>query len=310
MDFDSLAFDLDGDGQGGYFRVRMANRPGEINRPVMVNRGDKFQVLADLLDVAHGTTKDGGDDATLIIANFSFLPSSERRFKNAQITWTFISDDPAIEVEVANIAPVGSWSLVPTTRADERSIMGKVDVGPSAGPVAANGGAEYTMKQTQDRDFHTEVTGSRRVHERDTGGPDTARWNLRENPTQETGIARSLQVGLLLKRTVLPGMVPQSSPPPTFRGTLEVVAEKDWWSQRASEVKRVWKKTETDDAIVFRPGEDRVSGFFDIDKNNLDGIHLRDDVMFMSLHESFESLQEERKARKKQKEERQREEGN
>ncbi|KAH6653767.1 hypothetical protein BKA67DRAFT_658109 [Truncatella angustata] len=294
---DSFVFDLDGDGQGGFYRVRMANKPGEINRPVMINRGDKFQVLADLLDVAHGTASEGGESATLVVASFYFLPSHERRFKRAQITWTFTSDDPAVDVEVTKIAPMGTWSLTPTKRTDERSVTGKGEVGASAGPATAGGGGEYSMKQTQDRDFHTEVTGAKRVNERETGGHDTARWDLEENPAQSTGIARMLQVGLLLKRTVLPGMTPKPGPPPTFRGTLEVVAEKDWWSQRASEVKRVWKKTDKEDAIVFRPGVDRTSGLFDIQQNNLDSLHLQDKVMFMSLHESYEEVQKERKAR-------------
>ena len=303
MDRQNISFDLDGDGQGGYYHVRMANKPGEINRPIMVDRGNKFQVLADLLEVVHGTMENDGDCATLIIANFSFLPSSERRFKTAQISWTFMSDHPAVQVEVTDIAPEGSWRFMPTNRTDDKSGTGNAEVGLSTSVVTAKIGGEYAMKQTQDRDFHTEVIGSKRLFERDTGGHDTARWNLKENPSQRTGIARNLRVGVLLKRTVLPGVLPESSSTTTFRGAIEIVVEKDWWSQRKSEVKRVWSKTEKDDAIVFRPGTDRMSGQFDIDPKRLGSVRLQDDVMSMSLHESFESLQEERKARKKQLEE-------
>lgn len=301
MDFDGVVFDLDGDGEGGFYRVRMTNRPREINRQVIIDRGNRFQILAELLDVVHGTATDGGEDATLVIASFSFLPSRERRFKSAQITWTFTSDDPAVDVNVTNIAPAASWSLVPTRRTDETATTGKADLGPSAGPVTASGGVEYSMKQTQDHDFHTTVTGAKRVYERDNGGYDTARWVLEENPAQKTGIIRTLQVGLLLRRTLLHGKPPGPDPAPTFRGTLDVVVEKDWWSEHLSEAKRVWQKNEREDAIIFKPGVDRVSGLFDIDKNSLSSVHLRDDVMYMSLHENFEDLQTEREARKERK---------
>ncbi|ETS73384.1 hypothetical protein PFICI_14989 [Pestalotiopsis fici W106-1] len=305
-DFERFVFDLDGDGQGGFYRARMANTPGEINRRVMINRGDKFQVLADLLDVVHGTQNENGDDATLIIASFYFLPTRERRFKRAQITWTFTSDDPAVDVEVTKISPMSTWSLVPTQRTDEKSVTRKAEIGSSAGPATASGSGEWSLTQTQVSNFHTEVTGAMRVYERDTGGFDTARWDLGENEAQKTGIARMLQVGVLIKRTMLPGMTPKSGEVPTFRGALEVVVEKDWWSQRTSEVRRVWKKTEKEDAIVFRPGVDRRSDLFDIEHDNLGGIHLQDEVMFISLHQSFEVMQEERKARKRLKEEQRR----
>jgi hypothetical protein len=301
-----FVFDLEGSGEGGFYRVPMTNRPGEANRHVMINTGENFQVLANLLDVVHGKVKDGCDDGTLLIASFSFLPTAERRFKNVRIQWKFESDDPAREIEVEAIAPEGSWSLNPTKRTDENSLALKGNVGPNAGPVAASGGGEYTMKTTQEKDFHTVVTGSRRIRGPGKGMPNTALWYVQENPDgQKKGIARTLHVGVLLKRTVLLGQTPNVN---TFRGSIEIDAQKDFWSQRASDVKRVWKKAEKNEAIMFQPEKDRISGMFEIEKNSLADVGLEDNVMFMSLHESFEDLKKEREERKKKKEQEEEEE--
>jgi hypothetical protein len=301
-----FVFDLEGSGQGGFYRVPMRNRLGEVNRHPMVNTGEKFQVLAYLLDAVHGKIKDGCDDGTLLIASFSFLPTAERRFKNVRIQWKFESDDPAREIEVEAIAPEGSWSLNPTKRTDENSLTLTGNIGPSAGPVAGSGGGEYTMKTTQEKDFHTVVTGSRRIRGPGSGMPNTALWYVEENPDgQKKGIARTLHVGVLLKRTALSGKTPKVD---TFRGSVEIVAEKDFWSQRASDVKRVWKKPEENEAIMFQPGKDRISGMFEIDKNSLADVGLEDNVMFMSLHQSFEDLKKEREERKKKKKEEEEEE--
>src|SRR5580698_80430 len=108
---DDMVFDFDGEGEGGFFRLRMTNRDGELNRRVMYNKGEKFLIVATLLDVAHGKmASGGGEDATLLIANFLFVPSGGKRFVEANISWTFTSDDPAVEVAVENIAPRGSWA--------------------------------------------------------------------------------------------------------------------------------------------------------------------------------------------------------
>jgi hypothetical protein len=294
-------FELDGEGQGGFYRVPMTNRDGELNRHVMVNRGDKSLVTATLLDVVHGKMKADGDDATLLIASFLFLPADDQRFANANISWTFTSDDPAVEVEVVDIAPKGSWALNPVTLKLETTIAAKGNIGGVGGPVTANAGADYGRKAAKDLEYHTLVDGSMKVEERDYGGFDSARWNLKENVQHPRGICRMLQVGVLLKRTILSGKKPRPGPLPTFRGAVDITVEKGAsnWTHAKSALRRAWKKMEKDEAIVFRPDTDLVSEHFDIEKDNLGVINLTDDIMYMSLHESFEEVRKERQERKK-----------
>lgn len=300
---DSLVFDLNSENEGGVYRVAMTNAEGELNRHVMVNRGDKFQVTANLLDVAHGTVRDTGDDATLLIASFYFLPSRKKRFIEATITWAFTSDDPSVEIAVEKLAPEGSWSLAPVRQSLEKSVTGKANAGPGIGPVTASIGGEFGMKKTLENDHHTTIMGVKRMVNRDKGGFDAVRWTLMENEATKTGICRMLQVGILLKRTILKGETPKSGSAPKFRGELEMVVDKGGWSEVASKARRVWKKAEKDEAIEFQPGTDRNSGNFDINKTMLGDLDLQSDVMFMSLHQSFEDIRKEREERTRKKRE-------
>jgi hypothetical protein len=61
------------------------------------------------------------------------------------------------------------------------------------------------------------------------------------------------------------------------------------------------KKTEKDEAVVFQAGEGLESGNFYIDKTKLGEVHLENDVMFMSLHESFDDVRREREERAQKK---------
>ncbi|KAK4141641.1 uncharacterized protein C8A04DRAFT_13904 [Dichotomopilus funicola] len=308
----SLVFDLTDDDQGGFYRVTMANQSGELNRRAMINRGDQFLVVAELVDAVHGkapttvtnpdgTVKTVDEDATLLIANFYFLPSRDKRFVGAIITWTFTSDDPAVEIAVDEIAPRGTWSFAPVQQAREVTATGKASAGPKGGPASVNLSGEYGLKKTTELDFHTKVSGAPRMMNRAHGGYDGVRWTLVENDASRSGICRMLQVGVLLRRTVVAGKTParpgSPAPAPTFRGELDVVADKSGWSKVASRAKRVWKSAERDEAVVFQPGTDRRSGNFDIDSKNLKAVDLQHDVMFMSLHESFEEVRKERDER-------------
>lgn len=306
-DHQTCVFDFHGDDEGGFYRVDMTNRPGEINRPVMVNRGNKFQVNANLLHVVHGTTKGGGLEATLLVASFTFLPTKDKRFVAANITWVFGSDDPAVEISVANAAPCGSWSLCPIKQMQETNFTGRANAGTGANPVKANIEAEYSMKRAMEIDFHTKVEGSRRMENRDNGGHDAVRWYLSENRKAKTGICRTLQVAVLLHRTVVAGRIPQPGPA-KFRGALNVVVDKGGWSETATMAKRVWRKAPKDEAVYFLPGTNLESGTFEIDKDNLDHVELERDIMFMSLHEDFEEVRKARVERRKKLEEQKREE--
>lgn len=304
--FSHAEFDLSGEGEGGFFRVDMHNQEGELNRNVMLSKGNKFVATATLLEVVHGKWKDGGgDDATLLIASFRFIPSAEKRFQNARIDWTFTSDDPAIDVVVADIAPDASWISDPVTLKLERTLGLKGNLGATFTPASAGLEASYEGKEAKDLQYHTSVDGSIRMENKQEGGYNSARWVLKENPGDPRGICRMLQVAVLLKRIVLKGQTPGPRPTQTFNSVMKIAVDKGRWP--STEAKRdiqesAWKKTPRDEPVIYHPDEPRESGDFEIDKNDLHTTRLTDDIMYMSMHEAFEDLKKERQAKKKAKE--------
>ncbi|KAF4631246.1 hypothetical protein G7Y89_g6886 [Cudoniella acicularis] len=296
---DGFALELEGDGTGGFYRVR--NRKDQINRSAIINRGEKFSVIADLVEVVHGTLKPGGDAGAIIVADFQFIPKRGRRYKGAIINFQFESDDPSVEVSVEKIAPLSRWALNPTTRNDKFSLSFKpsIEAIPGVGNVSLG---ELSSSQKQDKLFHTEVEGSMRLETRDEGGKDTAQWVLGENEAQKTGIARALRVAIVVKRAILNAsdgeMIKLSiDEGPTFRVTVEAVAEVPimslGWAEEKFEILR--KKVPVDDAVVFKPGKNLESGLFDFSKTALLAEDLKK-VMAMSLYQSFEGLAEHKEA--------------
>lgn len=221
----------------------MTNKDGKINRTLMVSRGEKFIVVATLMDVVHGKMKDGGDDATLLIACFRFKPSGKNRFKNANITWTFTSDDPAVQVDVVGAAPEDRWALDPVTEKLERNWSVNASAGPNIPPVSATAGAQYGGKKGKDIVRHTTVDGTILALERDDGECDSIRWSLAENEANPDGICRMFVAGVLVKRTIKPGMTPRPGPTPIFLGAIDIHADKHVQSGLKTWTEKVFKDT-------------------------------------------------------------------
>jgi hypothetical protein len=288
--YGTLVLDLDGDGPGGFYRVR--NRKGQINREAIINRGEKFQVMADLVEVTHGTLNvkpDGtaGDDAALLVADFHFVPKRGRRYKGATVKFIFTSADPLVEVSVEKIAPYGCWTKNPTTRDDKFSWSLKPSVEPPG--VGGISVGEVSSSQGQTKTFHTFVDGTMRMETRDEGGKDTAQWVLSENEAQSTGIARSFRVAILVKLAIDPKR--KTTEPIKFSATVEAIADVPFTSLGWVEekVESIRKKVPVDDPVVFKRGVDLESGVFKFDKTNLRGEDLTK-VMAMDLYHSFEAM--------------------
>ncbi|EJT77077.1 hypothetical protein GGTG_06991 [Gaeumannomyces tritici R3-111a-1] len=284
-----LVLDLDGEGSGGFYRVR--NRPDELNRGAAINRGEKFQVVADIVEVTHGSLSmepngTAGVPGVLIVADFQFVPKQGRRYKGATIKFTFTSDDPLVEVSVERIGPSGRWSKYPTTRNDASSWKLSPSVG-AAGVDVSLGDVSNAKEQT--KTFHTFVTGTIRMETRDEGGKDTAQWVLEENEAQKTGIARFFRVAILAKLDVSPER--KTPEPPQFQATVEAITTVPFmsrgWAEEKIEVVR--KKVPVDDPIKFKCGVNRESGLFKFDKKSLRGEDLTK-IMAMNLYHSFEDL--------------------
>lgn len=285
----TLVLELDGDGPGGFYRVR--NRKGQINREAIIDRGEKFQVIADLVEVTHGTLNvkpDGtvGDNATLIVADFHFVPKRGRRYKGATIKLTFTSADPLVEVSVEKIAPFGCWTTNPTTRED--NFLGTLSPSAEVPGVGAVSLGNVSWSQGQNKTFHTFTDGAIRMETRDEGGKDTAQWVLGENEAQLTGIARSIRVAILVKLAIAPER--KTTEPLQFSATIEAIADipfsVGWMKEKVDSMR---KKVPIDDPVVFQWGVDLESGLFKFDKKNLRCENLTK-IMAMNLYHSFEAM--------------------
>jgi hypothetical protein len=308
--YDHAEFDLSGQGENSSYRVDMVNKPGERNRGLMLSKGESYTVSATLLEVVHGKWKNGGDgEATLIIASFRFIPPNNRRFKYAKIDWTFTSDDPALDIKVAEVAPDAGWASDPITLKLERTIGVTGNVGASLTPANAGLTTKYEGKEAKDLVYHTSVSGTSRMEGlKNQGGPNSARWILKENPKQKQGICTMLQVAVLLRRPVEEGKNPKPRPEQTFKSTMEIVVNKGsanakgFFSGVKEEVQD-WssKKTSGDQAVEYHPDKPSQSGDFIVDENNLHATNL-EEIMFMSMSSSWEDLKKERQDRKRAKE--------
>jgi hypothetical protein len=277
--------DLEGGGCGGFYRVR--NRGKQVNRDAIINRGEKFQVIADLVEVKHGTLKPGSDLGTIIVADFHFVPKRSRRYKGAIIKFTFTSDDPQVEVSVERIAPHDCWTKHPTIRDDSFSWTLKPAVdAPGIGEISFG---EICSSETRIKTFHTMVDGTIRLEIRDSGGKDTAQWVLGENEAQSTGIARSLRVAMVVKLAISPGRITTSLP--NFSATVEAVADVPFCSQGwiEEQVETMKNKSPMDEPVNFQHGVDLESDLFKFSKTKLLDEDLTK-VMAMDLYNRFEDL--------------------
>jgi hypothetical protein len=310
-DMRDFVFDLEGTAEGSAYRVQVKNDSGEKNRQVIINNDDPFLTVGTLLDVIHGKTRVGGDDATLIIANFQFVPSGNKRFVSANLTWTFSCDDPAVNIAVEQITPHGNWVLDAVTLKVDQAVSGNASISPQGGPISAGSlGGEYRRGTAKEVVRHTSVQGTQRMEARHEGGFDSVRWHLRENENDKQGICRMLRVGVLLTQRVRPGMKPRPGTP-IFQGNVDIVVEKGFWSKGKEFIKPVWKKADKDkdEPVLFQRTEERVSGLFDdlIDRDSLAAVNLTDDIMSMSMHEDFGDLRKAREKRRQKKLEEQQE---
>ena len=248
---------LDPQGHGGEYRYK--NAPGEVQRPHLIDRGGSLQVLADLSEVVHGRLTPDGEPATIIVTDFEFVPSkTSRRFKTASITLRFESADSSVnDVEVSDIAPRGHYSLnrttkhVELTRTTNASIQGGT-------VVSANAGFGWELKEAQDIEDQTSLSGTIRLEGRDFGGKNTARWTMSENRAQNSGIPTFLRTVTRLRRR-------QRKPGPIvcFNAVIEIKCSVDFASAVEENRDRLFGRIHEDDPVIFDPLQRPTTTEFD-----------------------------------------------
>jgi hypothetical protein len=241
-----IFLDLAGD-EGAQFRHQ--NDGDEIERTIVIDRGEALVVTCELLPAIHGQyTPDSYSPASLVIFDFSFLPTKHaRRFLEAEISVIFADEerggqlyDP--EVKEISFSPSGQasyLSMFPTTRRQEvaRGVQ-----------VLGGGGA---------------FGASLRVRGRGKGGHNAAEWSLLENSSTRSGIPTFFRAAVLLLR-------PDFAEGRRFTAMVTIKAKVDLLTSIEEGVKRVLGKINKVDPIIFDP-EQKDPPTTTFDRTNLGG---------------------------------------
>ncbi|KAF2269527.1 hypothetical protein CC78DRAFT_612482 [Lojkania enalia] len=240
---------LDPEGEGGFLRYQ--NAPGEVQRRHLVDRGNSLVVQGELVEVVHGKLSPSGDDGSILVTDFHFLPSkNSRRFKYAAVTMRFESDDPSVaDVEVLDIAPKGHQSLLPTTKTVELTRSANANI--SSGTIVnAEAGLGWELKESTEKQHQTTLSGTIRLEGRPYGGKNTARWTMSENKSQKAGIPTLLRtVTLLRRKQKKEGQVAR------FQAEVDIKCSVDFASSLEEGMDGLFGRIPKDDAVIFDPNQ-------------------------------------------------------
>ncbi|KAL6831796.1 ankyrin repeat-containing domain protein [Trichoderma camerunense] len=168
---------------------------------LLVDDGTKTQVKGKIMTAVHGTLKEGGDPASLLIFEFNVTSFNGRRFKKATITITFEDGKgtSANDPEVYDLSPVGLYTLNKVT--NSKDITHAIDAAINANPISAVGGTlgyHWTMSQTTHETHSAMLNGlSRRF--KSYGEETTAMWVMTEDPVERAGIPSFLRTVVILR---------------------------------------------------------------------------------------------------------------
>ncbi|PLB48741.1 hypothetical protein P170DRAFT_464388 [Aspergillus steynii IBT 23096] len=204
----------EGGEESGY---HMFNAPGQEQRAHLINQTyprDRI-VKGDLEQVIHGHLTPDGDEATLIVAKFSFLGQTpDRRFKYARITWDFSYEGSLNSPEVLDISLDGQFIMNKSTFSSNNGYNADLGVQGGVG-VTGSVGAGWTRSLEVTVNDHVSIYGTSRYRDQKVGEPDSARWVLEENASQKSGIPGLIRTAVLLRRQ--PGKL--------FLGDIEIQAK-------------------------------------------------------------------------------------
>ena len=218
--------------------------------------GKSLVVLADMIQVNHGTLVEGGSPATLVVMRFEFQPlGNYRRFKSVNAKMTFSKGAKSTTApEVLDITPKGVWSILPSKIPEETSHSISPSIEGGGGLLNAKAAYTWQFKKTVDKENSAKITGIIRALGSDRSKKNTAIWTLSENPDTESGIPTLLETAVLLKRSKMDENVEGEK----FKAGLEIHGEVDkvtqWlerWKRIGTTVRGSAEKTED---ITFSPG--------------------------------------------------------
>ncbi|KAI1208946.1 uncharacterized protein F4807DRAFT_428201, partial [Annulohypoxylon truncatum] len=265
---------------------RLQNEPGEIQREYVTgyDRKSTLRVLGRLADVVHGRSSPPSSDldstpCTLAIFEFAALGQKpSRRYREVQIEIVFraygthkrpnsISRhrdqraalsryDPAIRA----LAPHGHKSLLQSnfTRSSTHNIEASISAGTD--PIASAGAKyAYALSENVERGDSMTVEGTPSFVGRSAGKPNAARFTLRENGTQRSGVPRHLRVAVLLERRA-------GDDEGLFLAEVNVRAHVSVLADAGERVRRVMGSVPLDDAVCFDPAARPTTDKYPVDR--------------------------------------------
>ena len=242
-------------------RVLIGNNPiGQEQQQSLVDSdvGGSLLVLADMIQVSHGTLVEGGSPATLIVLRFEFQPSGNyRRFKSVEARMTFSEGTSSTtSPEVIEIAPRGAWSILPSKIPEESSHTISPSIG-GGGPITAKATYTWRLKKTVDKENSARIIGTIRAQGKDRSKKNTAIWTLLENPDTKSGIPTLLQTAVLLERE----MTDEHPEGEKFTAALQIYGVVDKVTSlkdlRDRIFRRVKGKAEKGEDVIFNPKVNR-----------------------------------------------------
>ncbi|KAI0141144.1 hypothetical protein F4776DRAFT_614274 [Hypoxylon sp. NC0597] len=279
---------------------RLQNEPGEKQREYITgyDRKGALRVLGKLTDVVHGrssssSAEDDGVPCTLAVFEFAALGQkpSRRRYREVQIEIVFaahgtegrprVRANPADlsrwDPHVRGLAPHGHKSLLQTTHKAGRRHAFEVSAEAGMDPLAT-AGASYTYEISDEvvRGDCMVVEGTEAFVNRAAGKPNAARFTLRENGSQRSGVPRYLRVAVLLER--------RAGDEGLFLATVNVRAHVSVFADAGERVRKVMGRIPLDDAVVFDPKVPPTTEKYPVD--DLASVSLSDECSIESGHDS------------------------
>ncbi|KAL7629605.1 hypothetical protein AAE478_001127 [Parahypoxylon ruwenzoriense] len=246
---------------------RLQNEPGERQREYITgyDRKQALRVLGKLTHVVHGRFSADPDAPLASLAVFEFAAlgqTNSRRYREVQIEIVFAAhgtegrpgaargssggDLSRWDPKVRSVAPSGYKALLRTTHTTERKHGFEAQAEAGADPVASAGVKYvYEASDSVERGDRMAVEGTQAFVGRAAGKPNAARFTLRENASQRSGVPRYLRVAVLLER--------RAADQGLFLAEVNVRAHASVFVDTAERVRRIMGRVPLDDAVCFDP---------------------------------------------------------
>ncbi|KAI1408749.1 hypothetical protein F5Y13DRAFT_104920 [Hypoxylon sp. FL1857] len=271
---------------------RLQNEAGEKQREYITgyDRKNALRVLGRLADVVHGRSADDADTpCTLAIFEFAALGQKpeRRRYREVQIEIVFAAhgtegrsrarahahDLARWDPQVKGLAPRGHKSLLQTTHKTGRKHGFEVSAEAGMDPLASAGAScSYEISDEVTRGDSMVVEGTEAFVNRSAGKPNAARFTLRENASQKSGVPRFLRVAVLLER--------RAGDQGLFLATVNVRAHASVFADAGERVRKIMGRIPLDDAVVFDPKTPPTTDRYPLD--NLASVSLADECSIES----------------------------